>query len=252
MTAEAYAALGWRVFPVAVGGKAPAFGASWPEIATTDVNLIREWWAGRRYNIGVVCGEAFDAFDIEAEHLTRFHDYLAGRALPETPLARTGGGGVHILVAPTGIAANRRLYIDGTHVGELKSRRGYILVAPSRTTGTYSWLWPAETPLATAPDWLTEIVGKPVPREQDVPWPSVSVTPRSHLEPLVRHVRNARAKERNDTLHWAANRAADDGVPLAMAESGLLEAFLATALPGEAARNREREGRATIRSAYAR
>jgi hypothetical protein len=138
--ALAYAGLGWRVFPVAERAKVPAFGDSWPAIATTDQAVITGWWRGRAFNIGVIAGESFDAFDIEAEHLSRLRDYAGGRRLPETPLAETGRGGRHILFALTGTNANRRLYVDGLHVGELKSRRGYVLMAPSATSGPYRWL----------------------------------------------------------------------------------------------------------------
>ena len=185
-----YAGLGWRAFPVMAAGKRPAFGDSWPDLATTDDAQLRTWWRpGSRLNLGLVAGEAFDVFDLEAEHLPRFRTFLAGRLPPLTPVARTGRGGLHIYVRPTGIRANRRLYLDGIHVGELKSTRGYVLAAPSVTTGRYAWLWPPETPLGEAPDWLLGIVGKPVPAERSVPWRQASLAPASDLAPLVRHVR---------------------------------------------------------------
>jgi hypothetical protein len=261
-----YASLGWRAFPIAGGDKRPAFGSSWVETATVEPDRLRTWWRpGSRLNVGVVTGELFDVFDLEAEHLQRFRHYMADRWLPETPLARTGGGGIHILVRPSPIKANRRLFIDGIHVGELKSRRGYIVVAPSVTASTpthrggpYGWLWPAETPLAAAPDWLIDIVGKPAAPVRSMPWRQISIAPRRDLEPLVRLVRHSRpptaghSGNRNETLHWAANRAADDGVPMALAMELLLEAFIATTAAGENLADRIREGKATIVSAFRR
>jgi hypothetical protein len=64
-----YGQLGWRVFRVVPGGKKPLY-AGWQRDATTDPALIGRYW--RREpgpNIGIVCGETFDAFDIEAAHL---------------------------------------------------------------------------------------------------------------------------------------------------------------------------------------
>src|SRR5438093_525511 len=66
-----YATLDWRVFPLVAGEKRPQYRA-WQRDATTDAEQISRYW--RREpgpNIGVVTGETFDVFDIEAQHLAR-------------------------------------------------------------------------------------------------------------------------------------------------------------------------------------
>ncbi len=73
-------------------------------------------------------------------------------AAADPPLARTGRGGIHVLVAPTGIGRGRDLVLDGVHVGELKSTGGLIVVCPSVTVAAYRWLRsPEAQPLAPAP-----------------------------------------------------------------------------------------------------
>ncbi len=67
--ALAYASLGWRVFPVVAGQKRPMY-RGWQRDATTDPGLIGRYWRSEPGpNIGLVCGETFDVFDIEAPHL---------------------------------------------------------------------------------------------------------------------------------------------------------------------------------------
>jgi Bifunctional DNA primase/polymerase, N-terminal len=91
-----YAAMGWRVYPAERGGKRPLF-SGWLRDATTDPALISRWWrrdAGAP-NIGVVPGERFDVVDIEADHVAGFNESARSCGLPTTPMARSGGGGLH-------------------------------------------------------------------------------------------------------------------------------------------------------------
>lgn len=81
-----------------------------------------------------------------------------------------------------------------------------------------------------------------------VPWRQVSLAPRSDVAPLARTVSQAGSGNRNAVLFWAAHKAADNGIGQEDAESVLLDAYLAA----EPTPIREREGRATIRSAYRR
>ena len=91
-----YALLGWRVFAVVPGGKRPMY-RGWQRDVTTDPELIGRYWrAEAGPNIGIICGEKFDAFDVEADHLAALRRWAdaRGHRLPETPLAQTGRGGV--------------------------------------------------------------------------------------------------------------------------------------------------------------
>ena len=55
-SALAAADAGWHVFPCAPGSKRPALRENWQDVATTDRDRIRDWWARRPYNIGIACG----------------------------------------------------------------------------------------------------------------------------------------------------------------------------------------------------
>ncbi len=165
--ALAYAALGWRVFPVVAGGKRPMY-KGWQADATVDPSLIGRHWRGEPApNIGLVCGEVFVAFDIEAPHLSTLRDWMQARGLrlPATPIARTGRGGIHILArVPSIEERGHPLVLDGLHIGELKAAGGFIVAAPSVTSGRYGWhRSPLEAEVAAAPDWLMGLVHVPSP-----------------------------------------------------------------------------------------
>ena len=156
--AAGYAALSWRVFPVRAGEKRPMF-SGWQKDATTDPKMVQQYWGplAQDRNIGVVCGEAFDAWDIEIDHVAALTVWMTenGHVFPEAPLARTGRGGMHYLTQPTGYGHTAKLYLGDRHIGELKSTGGFIVVAPSRTEGQYLWEWaPYGMELPPAPQWL--------------------------------------------------------------------------------------------------
>lgn len=242
-----YASLGWRVFPVIAGGKRPLY-AGWQRDATTDPEQIARYWRHEPGpNIGVVTGEAFDVVDIEAPHVGAFATWLSahGYALPETPIAKSGRGGVHILVRAAEPFGGRNLHLDGRHVGELKSTGGLILVCPSRTAGPYVWLRsPLDGPLADETSWLLPLLarsarGRPTRRVRLIG----SDDGRRRLEALGRVVARAPEGRRNNVLYWAANRAFEAGLPAYFTGLVLLRASLSAGLV-------EREAQATIRSAW--
>lgn len=243
-----YGGLGWRAFPVVAGGKRPLY-RGWQRDATTDPSQIARYW--RRSpgpNIGVVCGEAFDAFDIEAAHLAALRRWLDARGLrlPRTPLARTGRGGIHLLVAPTGIGRGRDLVLGGVHIGELKSTGGFIVVCPSVTVSGYDWLRsPDAHPLAPAPGWLLELVARP--RSLPGAVPARSADPHRaarQLGALAAAVAQAGAGRRNKLLYWAMRRAEEEGIAPPDAARALADAAIRAGLD-------EREVRSTLRSALA-
>ena len=89
-----YASLQWRVFPVVPGGKKPMY-KGWQRDATTDpYRIARSWRSEPGPNIGIISGEAFVAFDIEADHLPALTAWMRehGHHLPDTPGVRAGDG----------------------------------------------------------------------------------------------------------------------------------------------------------------
>ena len=242
--AESYAAVGWRVFPLEPGGKRPLPGFRWQDWATTDATILRDWFTDETRNIGVVTGELFDAFDIEREHLPTFPGWTAAgaRRMARTPVADTGRGGWHVLAAPSG-RGTTKLLLDGTHIGELKARGGYIVVSPSVTAGQYTWLLaPDGMRPAEAPDWLRDLAAPP-PAVRDAQPVQTSAEARRRLETLATTVARTAAGNRNNVLFWAAKRALDEGIPVPAAARALSRA---AAHAGCSAREVE----ATLRSAF--
>jgi hypothetical protein len=242
-----YARLSWRVFPVWPTEKRPMY-KGWQVDATTDEKMVRQYFASDpTRNIGIVCGEAFDAWDIEVEHVPALTAWMdeGDHVLPEAPVAQTGRGGMHILTQPTGVNHTRQLHLNGTHIGELKSTGGFIVVAPSVTDNPYRWTWtPARMCLPEAPEWLRGLLERPkttVHRFKDrLTKPDDVVAVLGQLGGAVLH---AGEGSRNSYLYWAMRRALEEGVPPKHAGNTLAVAGLQAGLD-------EHEVRATIRSAY--
>lgn len=250
--ANFYARAGFRSFPVWSGEKRPMF-SGWQKDATVDPDQIERYFRSDP-NIGLVCGEKFDAWDIEVEHVPAFLEWASNRPepFPEGPIASTGRGGLHFLTAPTGVDGTRRLHLDGTHIGELKSRGGFILVCPSVTEQMYRWTWlPDNLQLSPAPDWLRGLLERPKTGPRLLPSRVTAVAeigPR--LEVLGRSIIAVKDQhQRNEYLYWAMHRAVEEGVPEGIAKAGLLDAYLSATLPNENAAERRIEGLTTIDSA---
>lgn len=116
--AMALADLGFRVIPIKPGGKHPPVPA-WQDAATTDPDVIRNWWTHlyRGHGIGIATGNGRVVLDIDVSGDKRgddtLHELLALHGdLPDTVEAITGSGGRHIwLTAPCEVRndAGRRL-----------------------------------------------------------------------------------------------------------------------------------------------
>ena len=221
-----YAEHGWRVYPIEAGRKKALF-TGWQTSATTDPDLIRRQWPREPYaNVGLICGEAFAVFDIEAPHLPAFFAYLDGHGyvLPETPVNSTGRGGLHLYVKPVDrVSTTRKLLLAGTHIGEFKTSGG-VVAPPSVTEGQYRWLWlPDDLITAEAPAWLTTLIGEPAqPTGETRREPAAD--PAAALDALARAVRDESQGNRNSILFWAACRAVEEGIRPDIAEAVLCRA----------------------------
>ncbi len=148
-----YAAAGFRVFPLAAGGKTPLTGHGFKE-ATTDPEQVRRWWASRpNANIGIAAGKtAGGAFltvvDLDKKpekgvngFATLYEWQKENGVLPATLTAKTGGGGYHyyfISHEPFKNGAN----ILGENSGvDIRSEGGYVVAPPSihKSGARYEW-----------------------------------------------------------------------------------------------------------------
>jgi hypothetical protein len=128
--------------------------------ATCNRARILAWWTQRpQANIGLATGHLFDVLDVDGPEGARAIQELATEHGLEScgPLVRTGGGGWHYYLAPTGLGnAHPR---DLKHV-DWRGRGGYVVAPPSRHAAGHQYQWAAgrdlETPPGQAPTVLLE------------------------------------------------------------------------------------------------
>ena len=264
--ALAYAArLGWSVLPLR--GKVPIIPGSRGYLdATTDPEVIREWWRGYPgANVGVSCvASGIIALDVDPRNdgdrtLAELEE--RHQRLPHTPRQSTGGGGEHILFRKPEIDRVRASAGRGLDV----KLHGHLVVDPSITRRPYRWVkghHPLRTPLAELPDWLTGIS-----HSACAPPPPRSGSARSHIEeeagwgPKPRYSRAAlqRACEAVESAPWGQQEPLSCAKPSASARligAGLMPRRLAidcliysgTTMANQPGRRRWREREITRRS----
>lgn len=183
--ALAYAKRGWRVFPLT--GKVPAIaGGNGCLDATTDPEVIYEWWRDRpSANVGIACGEQTGVLAIDLDgpearaawlKLCAHHDPIV------TPWSRTGraDGGIHVLFRwPDGEHVPNRSegswperFLGARKMGVIGE--GRYIVAPGSvhpdTGALYAWGGEAERmPLALVPAWLLSILREEIPKAAPSP-----------------------------------------------------------------------------------
>jgi hypothetical protein len=183
--AELYAAFGYPVLPCfapAPGGgctcragagchrpgKHPRLKARRPgrggvHEASTDPGRVRGWW--RRWpaaNVALRTGDRFDACDVDGPQgveALRAILHNAPGALGAGPLARSGGGGWHLLFAATGTGSPGAV-LPGV---DWRGQGGYVLVAPSAHPSgrRYRWVRPLGLELPEAPAALRALLAPP-------------------------------------------------------------------------------------------
>lgn len=146
--AEEYASLNLPVIMVKIKDKVSAM-ADWPNVATTNPTVAREWWSGknRLFNIGVVMGERAGIIDIETDNHNNINgeDSLsafmkeAGAELPATWTFRSGSGGIHRLFRCSSTIASGAGILPGVDV---RANGGYAVFPPSvhPNGNVYEWL----------------------------------------------------------------------------------------------------------------
>jgi Bifunctional DNA primase/polymerase, N-terminal len=153
--AAVYAALGFPVIPMHTArpgggcscadpacsgpGKHPRLHG-WPRLAAVDVAVVGEWW--RRWpqaNLALATGRRFDVLDLDGDQGVE----TLGAALSIDPAehpgpgARTGGGGWHLLYAPSGLG-NRVKLLPGV---DWRGHDGLIVAPPSRHVSGHRYRW---------------------------------------------------------------------------------------------------------------
>lgn len=226
------AGLGWPVFPVRPRAKVPAI-TGWEDVATTDPDQIKEWWATRGWNIGLPAGRAgLLVIDLDrvapdrpagqwagavdgAEVLARLAA-AAGQPLPVTYAVLSPSGGRHLyFYQPDGVELRNTQGALGPRI-DTRGHGGYVLAAGSRLPGgTYREL--RRRPVAALPGWLAaSLTSRPeadapgtTRRTADEPALSglrIQVYLRAVVEGERRNVAAATVGQRHRTLLRAARR----------------------------------------------
>jgi hypothetical protein len=184
-TAAVYAALGFPVVPMHTAQ--PAGGCScpdpacpdpgkhprlrgWQRLAATDPAVVGEWW--RRWpqaNLGLVTGRRFDVLDLDGtQGVEALRAVLSIAPLEHPgPVARTGGGGWHLLYAPAGLG-NRVRLLPGM---DWRGRGGLIVAPPSdHASGhRYRWVRPLTATLPQVPAALRRLLAPPAAMRTTLP-----------------------------------------------------------------------------------
>lgn len=166
--ALAWAARGFRIFPILPGDKVPPKEMTWKEQATTDAGQIRAWFTfDPNYNYGVATGGNLLVVDVDANK--NGYASLIDLDLPETLTVRTPGGGLHLYYT----GPNVQNSVDRIAPGiDIRSAGGYVVGPGSRFadpggkkgyTGPY--VVEVDQPRAPAPEGFVLRCGEPKHRD---------------------------------------------------------------------------------------
>ena len=182
--AKFYIKKGWQVLPLKARDKRPLI--PWKGGGSTDLNTVASWfdlWGDA--NIGIVTGKnsGIVALDVDAknngrETLLALMDTYG--VLPETPIAHTGGGGMHYLFScPSDVRNSAGRLGDGL---DIRGDGGQICAPPSIHASGKQYRWdehfkPSQTPVAPMPAWMLEMLVQQKPQNDnrvfaDAPFPS--------------------------------------------------------------------------------
>lgn len=181
--------------------------------ASTDLGRVARWWRWwPNANVGAATGHLFDVWDIDlpadsARDLLA--DYL-GDLAASWPSTRTGSGGTHVFVEPTG-HGNRAKFMSGC---DWRGRGGYVVLPPSGHASGHLYEWLAVPLVSPVADPSTDGVR--------VVFPPAPAGLREALQPQPLRATPARAWHANRTAPYAeaALRAECDALAAMPADSG--------------------------------
>jgi hypothetical protein len=184
--------------------------------ATTNRARVLAWWTRHPLaNIGLATGHRFDVLDVDGPNgAATISAFAAEHGLASSgPLVRTGGGGWHYYLAPTGLG---NVHPAGLAHVDWRGRGGYVVAPPSRHYSGHAYEFlpgrDLDAPLVPVPAALRERL-----RHRQVDRPAAQVVPlplaggvahpyaRAALAEELGRVASAPVGERNRRL-WEAGR----------------------------------------------
>jgi hypothetical protein len=177
---------------------------------------VLAWWTRHPLaNIGLATGHRFDVLDVDGpDGEQAIRAFAAEHGLESSgPLVRTGGGGWHYYLAPTGLG---NVHPAGLEHVDWRGRGGYVVAPPSRHVSGHAYQFVAgrdlDAPLAPVPAALLERLqyreaGRPPAPVASLPLAGGVAHPyaRAALAEELTQVATAPKGERNRRL-WEAGR----------------------------------------------
>lgn len=222
--AVAAAERGWAVFPCRPDDKRPAV-PDWPNRACADPERVGRYWPSDRHNVGIACGPSrLVVLDLDAHGelpedwrlpgVNNGKDVLvqvcewAGMDWPSTYTVATPSDGWHLyFAAPENSGIRNSASLIGPQV-DVRADGGYVVGAGSMVDGkAYEVLY--DEPVQALPRWIARLLEPRTELRNAVSQFDPSGRPGKRVEGLLRKVASAKAGSRNDTLYWAAKRAAE-------------------------------------------
>ena len=177
-----YALQGWHVFPLKPNSKATIRGFRWGKYATTDANVIDEWWTGqwkdedgrvfpeinRQSNIGIACNPSnLLVLDIDVKDdrngMQTYMDLVIRLGGEHTPTLtiRTPTGGVHYYYKiPASVYVPSVADIKGYTGIDTRARGGeyggMVVAYPSYVTSKGGYSVAHSLAVADAPQWIID------------------------------------------------------------------------------------------------
>ena len=219
---------GWAVFPLWPGTKRPAI-RNWECRATTDLGRIRRCWSTGPYNIGLACGPSgLVVLDLDQPKpgevppeswsmlgIANGVDVLevlaqrAGQAVPDTYMARSASGGMHLYFRAPGELQLRNTSGRLGWKVDTRARGGYV-VAPGSVLPTGGYELVDDRDPVVLPGWLAQALAD---RPSTAKSAAAQIAPervsryvRAAVEGELDYVRAAQRGRHNKTLFVAACR----------------------------------------------
>jgi Bifunctional DNA primase/polymerase, N-terminal len=126
--------------------------------ATTNRARVLAWWTRHpQANIGLATGYRFDVLDVDGPAGERaIRQLAAAHGLASSgPLVRTGGGGWHFYLAPTGLG---NVHPAGLAHVDWRGRGGCVVAPPSRHTSGHPYQWVPGRDLDTPPGHVPAVL----------------------------------------------------------------------------------------------
>ena len=214
--ALAWAARGFRVFPLPPNGTRPsADWAGWPEHATTDPDKIRAWWEGTDQNIAV-CTTGMLVVDIDTKKgRDGMASWMSLHGGFDTLTVRTKSGGYHLYYGGADVALSQGALGEGI---DIRSHNGYV-VAPGSLVDGLGYEVVIDDPVAPAPPQIVARCKPPGQRTENHLVPLVDLDSPAAMQAATERVARAPAAvqgEQSEAAYKLAAAVRDHGISEAM------------------------------------